>query len=846
MHHLFKKSYLLGITILIIIFFVGQNLYNKTDFSKSAEASTLSDGIEYTIPVLSLSYLPVDKNNSNNIDLSITGPYLESGTTISTIRQKINRINGELITGLENGSSYHKYKDSSSKSALNYYILESKEFLRPILRTNNNDWIYIDQGDWGLTANHYEELSNINICDYVENKGIKEVWIWMYHYGPDSDGDGEADLDQNRYHVSPTESNMSGPYGDISNSYRINDLPVCKKTYVVYEYNYTRDFGEAIEDHTHQIEATLREADSSIFWDKFVGPSKGTFSCGWTHCPPNVMSQCSTHNYDWTNGASVVSNCEDWKENGTGTTKTISCHTWAGSVCGSDSGDKFKVWWMQNIPRSWWAYIGDFDNAMKNNVSLKEPVLINGSCGTAQKTYSYNIKTYGKDKFCATGNVNPSTPAFPSQGNSIAWTCVGANGGTTASCSASRKSAPINGSCGTANKNYSLTKTSYGTDTFCITGTTDPITPIFPELNIPTSWTCVGSNGGTTASCSATIDNNVPCTSFSYSWSECLNGKQTKIVTESIPSGCIGGEIPEEETKDCSEIETNSPETNQEDDITINTSIKYPAPAIIDAKNKTISIKARANFSEKTIKIEEMPLAPSNSEPILVSLLPIASTSDSSLSAIAFDDDSDGLPNDMEKRLGTDPKKEDTDGDGLNDKEELKIKTDPLKPLIKTNNIVLSEIDKAILADKSLEQPKSTANINESLTIDSIKTVKSNLIFQGKAEPNQVVTLFIYSAMPIIATIQSESDGNWKYELDKNLIDGEHEAYLVINNSEGKILEASASKPFSITEGKIVSSGNQEPAPPIKNMMILYIFGGLIMISFLIAAILIIKQESSK
>lgn len=100
--------------------------------------------------------------------------------------------------------------------------------------------------------------------------------------------------------------------------------------------------------------------------------------------------------------------------------------------------------------------------------------------------------------------------------------------------------------------------------------------------------------------------------------------------------------------------------------------------------------------------------------------------------------------------------------------------------------------------------------------------------------------------MPIIATIQSESNGNWKYELDKNLIDGEHEAYLVINNNEGKILEASTSKPFSITEGKIASSNNSEPTPPIKNMMILYIFGGLIMISFLIAAILIIKQESSK
>jgi len=378
-----KKTVVYSVILLIVavvLFFVGRDLY-KSIFEKptgstlpAKEASVPAESDkEYNIPVLSLSYLPMDKNNSNKIDLSITGPYLSPGATIDFIRQKIDRINGELIAGLEKGSSYHGYKDSSSKPALKYFIFESKEFLRPILRTGNVSWIFPDQGDWGLTADHYKELSDINICDYVENKGIKEVWIWMYHYGPDSDGDGKADLDQNRYHVSPAESNMSGPYGDISNSYRINDLPICKKTYVVYEYNYTRDFGEAIEDHAHQIEAVLRNADAFVFWDKFVGASSETFNCGWTHCPPNVMSQCSTHNYDWKNEASVNSNCEDWKEDGTGTVKTVSCHTWAGPVCGDNSGDKFKVWWMQNIPRDWWVYIGDFDNAMKDKVKLSSP-----------------------------------------------------------------------------------------------------------------------------------------------------------------------------------------------------------------------------------------------------------------------------------------------------------------------------------------------------------------------------------------------------------------------------------------------------------------------------------------
>jgi hypothetical protein len=44
------------------------------------------------------------------------------------------------------------------------------------------------------------------------------------------------------------------------------------------------------------------------------------------------------------------------------------------------------------------------------------------------------------------------------------------------------------------------------------------------------------------------------------------------------------------------------------------------------------------------------------------------------------DSDLDGLTNDEEKKLGTDPEKSDTDNDGLLDKDEINIyKTDPLK-----------------------------------------------------------------------------------------------------------------------------------------------------------------------
>ena len=99
-------------------------------------------------------------------------------------------------------------------------------------------------------------MKRIGISDWVEKEGVKEIWIWGYHGGK----------------VGLWESNMSGPYGDISNSNRNpNDLPTMSKTYTVYHYNYQRETSEAVEDHMHQIEAIFNHIDRKWFWEKFVG-----------------------------------------------------------------------------------------------------------------------------------------------------------------------------------------------------------------------------------------------------------------------------------------------------------------------------------------------------------------------------------------------------------------------------------------------------------------------------------------------------------------------------------------------------------------------------------------------
>lgn len=315
----------------------------------------------YRIPVLNLSYIPV---KNGQVDISFTGDW--QNLDLNALRKNIQDLSQQLINALNKGSIYHGYKNSGATRFLNYTIFENKEFLEPV------PVLYLSPPS---PADHREILGRLNICDYVENKGIKEVWIWMYHTDK----------------VYVVESYLTGPFASFGNGYM--DLPKCKKSYTVYDFNYGRAVAMALENHTHQIEHVLNYIDgrdtttqenwgSLLFWGKFVGSDKShkiiSPGCGWTHYPPN-----GEKDYDWYNEKQTLSDCEDWKPDGTSQKKLINCHTWAGSNCSYDEGLSFKIWWMQNIPgknnnliyngkklKNWWDFIGDFDQAMQIGKNL--------------------------------------------------------------------------------------------------------------------------------------------------------------------------------------------------------------------------------------------------------------------------------------------------------------------------------------------------------------------------------------------------------------------------------------------------------------------------------------------
>lgn len=308
-----------------------------------ARRAPAADTARFTIPVLLVHYFPV---RGQQIDRSVTG---DVGGTLAQLRGHTARTTDQVIAALEQGSTYHGYKDAAAQPSLHYQIVDSIEFLEPLPT-------WPKAGHRVPMTDYNAMMARIGIQQWVETRGIKEVWIWGYH-------GGVIDL---------WESNMAGPYGDISNSDRDPaDLPVFDKTYTVYHYNYGRGPSEAVEDHMHQIEAVLRHVDPALFWDKFVGkPGEGR--CGWAHYPPN-----GERDYDWRNPKVVWTDIEDWQPDGHGVKQPLNCDRWRG-----DSLTWF-VYWMQNVPgaanglsyrghplTNWWRFIGDFDGAMAQRTGL--------------------------------------------------------------------------------------------------------------------------------------------------------------------------------------------------------------------------------------------------------------------------------------------------------------------------------------------------------------------------------------------------------------------------------------------------------------------------------------------
>lgn len=319
----------------------GLDRYRALAASRLAGLNRKETKAPWTVKVLVLNYFPVTADKKN-IDIKVTS---NVGAPLAEIKKKCERMTKETLHALQEGSRYHAYKNPDAKPSLLYEVVDTLTYYEAVpphpKKKNYNDY------------NKMMERSDIR--KYVEEKGVREVWIWGYH-SPTS---------------GPVESNMASVHGNISNSHRDPfDLPILKHTYTVYHYNYERETAEAVHDHMHQLEAIYGHYGGEL-WKTFTG-KPGQWRCGCCHFPVNAVQD-----YDYHNKRYVDSDIEDWRPEGFGEKKRMNCDRW------NSDEVKWHILWMQSIPganngltyqgkplTNWWVYVGDYDNAVFRKTKL--------------------------------------------------------------------------------------------------------------------------------------------------------------------------------------------------------------------------------------------------------------------------------------------------------------------------------------------------------------------------------------------------------------------------------------------------------------------------------------------
>lgn len=334
---------------------------------------------------------------------------------------------------MEEGSRFRGYKNPTAAPSLAYRVVD-------ILYEYRHTPASQKRGASGSGSPAYVDYAQVlqetGLRERMRQERIREVWLC------------ESGFDRNYPSYDPSlhkttdmrvswESNMSSPVtGDISNSDRDNaDLPVLDYTYTVYGINWRRSQAEAVHNVGHQLEAILSHAaqrqdgNPFLFWRQFVGQDNQgqwiTGRAGWTHMPPNT-----TRDYDYHNTTEVPSDIEDWTPAGTGQRTTISRQTWYAltypwpgvTTFGQREESQWYTYWMQNFPgrgnriafgsrwmSNWWAFVGDWDAAIRANLGLHAESQASATYRAASGTSS--PRTHNRTATPA--NRQPGVPTWP-------------------------------------------------------------------------------------------------------------------------------------------------------------------------------------------------------------------------------------------------------------------------------------------------------------------------------------------------------------------------------------------------------------------------------------------------
>ena len=185
-----------------------------------------------TVPVVIINYLPTIDGVLLDMQRAPDGFYDLYNSTLDRAKAKILADKIVEKNAIEEGTRFRDYATNKvdpyiSIDVVGYINVYELDLAFWIKTTSNGKPVDMK------TIEYFKLFERLNIKNYVDNLGTKEIWITMFPKDeyPSVIKNNMADV--NTYYGLP-ESNMSSPLtGDISNSYRHpNDLPIYSKTYL--------------------------------------------------------------------------------------------------------------------------------------------------------------------------------------------------------------------------------------------------------------------------------------------------------------------------------------------------------------------------------------------------------------------------------------------------------------------------------------------------------------------------------------------------------------------------------------------------------------------------------------
>jgi Bacterial Ig-like domain len=225
-----------------------------------------------------------------------------------------------------------------------------------------------------------------------------------------------------------------------------------------------------------------------------------------------------------------------------------------------------------------------------------------------------------------------------------------------------------------------------------------------------------------------------------------------------------------------------------------------------------------------------------------------------------LDGDRDGVSNYDERNIyGTNPEEAYTAGGYLSDGQRILLGLNPLSTSTAAISLdapaeadVVSETLFQVTSIKVEEVSKVTNAAVGSATTTMVASTSSNpvlekssaLTFEGTGLPNSFVTLYIFST-PVVVTIKTDANGNWRYTLDTELPDGAHDLYVAMVNNDGRVIARSPNVPFikqaeAVSYAPLVTPPLSDPSliDTLRENMI--VAGGVIFLVFAGIAVIVV------